>query len=71
VEGPAVCIDGKMEPGGDSPMAHLLVSESGTAGPSTSLRSGRDDKFEGGGPPRHGWRWIDHPGLTQTLSPRP
>jgi hypothetical protein len=52
-------------------MAHLLVSESGTAGPSTSLRSGRDDKFEGGGPPRHGWRWIDHPGLTQTLSPRP
>jgi hypothetical protein len=24
-----------------------------------SLRSGRDDKFEGGGPPWHGWRWMD------------
>jgi hypothetical protein len=30
--------------------AHSLVPGSGTAGPSTALRSGRDDKFEGGGP---------------------
>ena len=23
------------------------------------IRSGRDDKFEGGGSPWHGWRWMD------------
>jgi hypothetical protein len=50
VEGPAVSVDEKTEPGGDSPTAQSLVPESGTAGPSTALRSGRDDKFEGGGP---------------------
>jgi hypothetical protein len=39
--------------------AHSLVPESGTADPSATLRSGRDDKFEGGGPPWHGWRRMD------------
>jgi hypothetical protein len=26
------------------------------------VRSGRDDKVEGGGPPWHGWRWMDRVG---------
>jgi hypothetical protein len=55
------------EPGGDSPMAHSPMPESRTAGPSTALRSGRDDKFEGGGSPWLGWRRMDR--VKQRRSP--
>jgi hypothetical protein len=42
-------------------MAHSLVPEGDTAGPSTTLPriSGRDEKFEGSGPPWLGWKWMD------------
>jgi hypothetical protein len=30
-----------------------------------SLHCGRDDKFEGGGSPLHGWRWMDRTVLQQ------
>ena len=31
----------------------------GFPGQEIRVRSARDDKFEGGGPPWHEWRWMD------------
>ncbi len=62
VEGPAVPLsaEAKCVVGG-SPSGSVFPSRQ-TAGPSTALRSGRDDKFKGGGPPWHDWSWMDRVG---------
>ena len=38
-----------------------------TADPSTPLRSGRDDKLKGGGPPWQWWKWRDRTSTTTRL----
>jgi hypothetical protein len=58
-EGPAVCVDGKTE-AGDSPTAHSLVPESGTAGPSVGMTNLRAAVH------LHGWRWMDRTSTTVT-----
>ena len=45
--------------------AHAAVGECRAAGNPGALRS-RDDKFEGSGPPWHGWRGMDRTGATAT-----
>jgi hypothetical protein len=35
------------------------VALDGTAMEEIQVRSGRDDKFKGGGTPWHGWKWMD------------
>jgi hypothetical protein len=55
------CVDGETVLGGDSPTAHSLwpkVKLQVRSGP-TAGRGRRDDKIKGGGPPWHGWRWMD------------
>src|ERR1700677_4022762 len=53
-EGPAVCLDGKRNLEAIRPR-HIRFCRKWNR----SLRSGRDDKLEGGGAPWHGWRWMD------------
>ena len=65
-DGPAVSLSGVSECAvGESPPGSVSPSTQ-TAGPSPTLRFGRDDKLEGGGPPLHGWSGMDRSRATAT-----
>jgi hypothetical protein len=38
---------------------HKVAGREGNAMGEIRVRSGRDDKVEGGGQPLHEWRWMD------------